>query len=127
LYKFRDKTLHALDDKIHVGGVFCDLAKVNHDILLSKPNFHEIQGKARQWVKYLSGTKQRVEIKSSNSNDNTFSDWGIVKHAVSQGSVLNPLLFLLYINGLSRTINSQSKPILFAADTSIVIYHPDSD
>jgi hypothetical protein len=52
---------------------------------------------------------------------------GHVKHGVPQGSILSPLLFLLYINNLLQIINSQSKPILFADDTSIIIYHPDSN
>jgi hypothetical protein len=57
LYKFIDEILCALNDKMHVGGIFCDLAKafdcVNHDILLSKLNFYGIQGKARQFVSHI--------------------------------------------------------------------------
>jgi hypothetical protein len=63
LYKFLDEILCALNDKMHVGGIFCDVATafVNHDILLSKLNFYGIKGKAGQWFKsYLNGRKQRV-------------------------------------------------------------------
>jgi hypothetical protein len=55
------------------------------------------------------------------------SNWGIAKHGVPQGSILGPLLFLLYIKALPQIINSQSKPILFTDDTSTIICHPDSD
>jgi hypothetical protein len=108
-----------------VGGIFCDLAKafdcVNHDILLSKLNFYGITGKANEWIKsYLKNRYQRVEINNKNSSHNAFSNWGIIKHSVPQGSILGPLLFLLYINDLSKTINNKSKPILYADDTSII-------
>jgi hypothetical protein len=51
-YIFIDEISRALNDKMHVGGIFCDLAKayycVNHDILISKQNFYGIQREAGQ-------------------------------------------------------------------------------
>jgi len=61
-----------------------------------------------------------VEIKNKNFSHKTFSHWGFLKHGVSQESVLGPLLFLLCINDLSKTINGKSKTILFTGYTSII-------
>ena len=55
------------------------------------------------------------------------SEWEIVKHGVPQGSILGPLLFLIYINDLSRTISKLANTILFADDTSIIVSTSNQD
>ena len=117
--------LLSLDKKLLVGGIFCDLQKafdcVNHNILLTKLEFYSISGIATQLMRsYLNDRYQRVVIKDNKTSRQT-SEWELVKHGVPQGSILGPLLFLVYINDFSRTINSVAELILFADDTSILI------
>jgi len=127
-FKLINEILLALN-KLTVGGVFCDLEKasdsINYVILLSKCEFYGFRGKTNALLRsYLSDRYQRVLTNNSTSNTTTFSEWGKIKHNVSQGSILGPLFFLIYVNDLLNRIADPSKPILFANDKSIIITNP---
>jgi hypothetical protein len=122
-YAFLNTVLSSLDKRYYVGGLLCDLQKafdcVNHNILLAKMKFYGITGIAYNLIRsYLNNRYQRISMKDSKFNKLS-STWEHVKHAVPQGSVLGPLLYLIYINDFPLTINS----ILFADDTVLSYYH----
>jgi hypothetical protein len=61
----------------------------------------------------------------NNHSCSSYSNWGEITHSVPQGSILGPLLFLLYINDLLQITNDSSKIVFFADDTSMIITNPN--
>jgi len=124
-YKLTTENLNAINNKLLVGGIFCDLEKasdcVNHDILLSKLKFYGIGDKDFQhYQSYLGNRYCKTVI--YNGSDKV-SNWAKVRHGVPQVSILGPLLFLLYIHDLPKITNRTPTSIIFADDTSILYAH----
>ena len=118
LIEITETIRQALDDKKMACGVFVDLQKafdtVNHDILIAKLEHYGIRGTANKWFSsYLNNRTQYVSILGFDSSTKT------VPHGVPQGSVLGPLLFLIYINDLQSAIKN-SKVFHFADDTNLL-------
>ena len=104
--------------------IFLDFAKafdtVNHDILISKLSHYGIRGTSLNWFKsYLNNRRQHTEI------NGILSDIDTIRCGVPQGSVLGPLLFLLYINDIIKT-SEVLKFFLFADDTKIYFSTKDN-
>ena len=94
-----DDWLEAMDQGVYTGAVFLDLRKafdvVNHDLLVAKLQMHGCTSSALLWFKsYLSKRRQCLNIAR------TSSDTEVVRSRFPQGSIMGPVLSLLFINDL---------------------------
>jgi hypothetical protein len=91
---------------------------VNYEILLAKLEFYGIKSlNLKLYKSFLESRYQRVSL------NGTLSGWTGIRHDVPQGSILGPLLFLLYVNDFTNNIEHILVPILYADDTSILFFH----
>ena len=117
-----DQVYEALEKNEYTLGVFIDLPKtfdtVDHSILLKKLELYGITDRKYAWIKSnLSNRLQYIQI-----DENSRIEFCAVKCGVPQGSILGPLLFLLYVNDL-KNVSSVLDPIMFADDTNLFYTH----
>jgi len=104
--------------------IFCDLSKafdvISHDILAKKLDFYGIRGIVKKWIlNYLSNRKQFVDF------DNNKSSVQKIECGVPQGSILGPLLYLIYVNDIANSSNGNI--LSFADDTSLYLSDSNLD
>ena len=109
--------LDSFNDQQFTSSVFCDLSKafdcVSHDILLRKLRaYHFNENSIKFLASYLTGRVQTVRVQGVDSAESG------ITIGVPQGSILGPLLFLIYINDLPL-LEPSAKFTLFADDTTI--------
>ena len=121
LLELIDQISDSFNDKSYFLGIFIDLSKafdtVDHKILLKKLQHYGIKGKNLSWFEsYLTGRKQYINFEINDNNGKT--DLLKIICGVPQGSILGPLLFIIYINDLCQ-VSDILKPIMFPDDSKL--------
>lgn len=128
IYDLLETVLKNVDKRIPVSALYMDMSKafdyVDHRILLDKLYRYGIRGNIYDLIKsYLSDRRQTTQISKICFKTKTeqiySSDVREMRYGVPQGSVLGPLLFLIYINDMPDTIDH---PMVLFADDSTVIF-----
>ena len=96
---------------------------MNHKILLDKLQFYGIHGKFNMLIQsYFTNRYKKLTYNNNSSN------WERINCGVPQGSILGPLLLLIYVNDLPSIINdNNNNTVLSADDTSVIITDKNSD
>lgn len=123
------------EQKNSVTGVFVDLQKafdcINWEILLKKLEILGFKNATLNWISnYFDDRRQITEISTTISNSiiRTKSKPALIKRGVPQGSILGPLFFLIYINDCPNYLPIDSKSLMYADDTTLIIpNHPNED
>lgn len=125
IYQFTCKILGALERGELALGMFLDLSRaydsLDHELLLMKLERYGVRGKALKWFRsYLTGRNQRVGI---NKNGQEYkSSLKPISFGVPQGSIIGPILFVVYINDLYDALNNSVECITsYADDTSLLV------
>jgi hypothetical protein len=134
VHSFIEIIQEALDKRVHTIGIFFDITKaydvLNHKLLLEKLSSCGIRCSTNSWFRsYLTNRRQFIEINqcdcSSVKVNRYRSSSTEIKQGLPQGSVLSPLLFLLYINDLPLNIHGANL-VMFANDINVLITDSDA-
>jgi len=91
--------------------------KVPHKLLIHKLKAYNLDPQVVEWIiSFLSNRKHRIRL------NNTFSEWKQVISGIPQGSILGPLLFLIYVSDIQEICQSGSDLYLYADDAKLFRY-----
>lgn len=115
-----DEWTTAISERKYVGVIFIDYKRafetIDRNLLINKLFLYGIRGKVLNWFKsYIFDRKQRTSV------NGVLSDERNVNFGVPQGSVLGPILFILYINDLKQHLGQQCEIRMFADDTMLYV------
>ncbi|KAK9879321.1 hypothetical protein WA026_004174 [Henosepilachna vigintioctopunctata] len=125
IYEFIANIVHALEDSDIAIGLFLDLSRafdsLNHGYIFKKMEQYGIRGTSLEWFKsYLHFRTQTVSINTDTSEVN--SETLPIEFGVPQGSILGPIIFIIFINDLSdKLTNNHVSVINYADDTNILL------
>ena len=91
---------------------------INHKVLLQKPKAIRFSEQSIQW--FRSYLRDRIFLVET---ENKLSDFGKISCGVPQGSIVGPLLFLIYVNNMPQAVKSNL--LLYADDSCLMYQHKD--
>lgn len=138
LMEFSETIVDTIDKGDKAIGIFMDLSKafdsISHETLLNKLKLLGLSKIALNWFgSYLSNRTQYVEVSTTTENKTIKyrSSMKVIKHGVPQGSILGPLLFLCYVQGIPSILNTingvRNKLVLYADDSNLLVSSKNYD
>src|SRR3978361_879684 len=134
LHSFINNLLICLENQEYPIGIFCDLSKafdcVNHEKLLIKLEKHGIRGNALNWLSsFLKNRKQFTALNRFKNHQKStgFSEVVNIDIGVPQGSILSPILFIIYTNDMVLNLQPECHITQYADDTSLLVSSNNND